>query len=117
MEDKKYKNFWLVFVDIRAKEGFEFVNLIDFENSPIEDNYKGAWANVIVKSENIKDALDLVPLGLAELNFEVVFTDKIENVGSLLEYNEITENVKEEVDWLAKSDFVFKISDKLFPYE
>lgn len=117
MEGKEYKNYWLVFVDIKAKEGFEFVNLIDSENSGKNDNFKGAWSNIIVKSKNIKDALDIVHLGLDELNFEVVFADKIENIGSLIEYNEINDNVRVEVDWLAESEFVFKISEKLFPYE
>lgn len=116
MKNRDYKNFWLAFVEIKAKEGFEFSDLIDFEDSSKED-YKGAWANIIVKSDSINDALGLIPLGLGELNFEIVFTDKIENVGSLIEYNEILEIVREEVDWLAESDFVFKISDKLFPYE
>jgi hypothetical protein len=117
MKSKKYANFWLTFVNIKAKEGFVFTDLIDFDGSPDYVDYKGAWANIIVKSKNINDALDIVPLGLDELGFEVLFIDKIENIGSLIEYKEISEVVKAEVDWLSKSEFVFKISDKLFPYK
>ena len=116
MKDKKYKNYWLTFVEIRAKEGFKFVDLIDFEDSTKEDIYIGAWANVLIKAENVNEALKIVPMGLDELNFEIVFIDKIENIGSLIEYNEITDKVRAEVEWLAESGFVFKISDKLFPY-
>lgn len=117
MKKKKYSNFWLAFVNLKAKDGLVFTDLIDFDGSPDNIKYKGAWANIIVKSDSINEALDIVPLGLGELDFEVIFIDKIENIGSLIEYKEITDDVKAEVDWLAKSEFVFKISDKLFPYK
>lgn len=117
MKSKKYSNFWLVFVNLKAKEGFVFNDLIDFEGSSDNMNYKGAWANIIIKSKDINDAIEILPLGLGELEFEVVFIDKIENIGSLVEYKEITNDVITEVDWLSKSEFVFKISDKLFPYK
>jgi hypothetical protein len=116
MKRKKYNNFWLVFVNVEAKEGFSFADLIDFDGAPNGEKYKGAWANVIVKAERINEALEIVPLGLDELDFDVVFIDKIENIGSLIEYKEIKEDVKAEVDWLLKSEYVFKISDKIFPY-
>ncbi len=117
MKYKKYSNFWLAFVNLKAKEGFVFTDLIDLEGSPDSIGYKGAWANIIVKSETINDALKIIPLGLDELDFEVVFIDRIENIGSLEEYKEITDDVRAEVDWLLASEFVFKISDKLFPYK
>lgn len=117
MKNKKYSNFWLAFVNLKAKDGLVFTDLIDFDGLPDNINYKGAWANIIVKSESINEALDIVHLGLEELNFEVIFIDKIENIDSLIEYKEITDDVKNEVDWLSESEFVFKISDKLFPYK
>jgi|SRR5690625_522048 len=116
MKKKKYSNFWLAFVNLKAKDGYVFSDLIDFDGSPDNIDYNGAWANIIVKTDNIKDALEIIPLGLEELDFEVVFIDKIENIGSLMEYKEVTDDVRAEVDWLSKSEFVFKISDKLFPY-
>lgn len=117
MKNKRYSNFWLAFVNLKAKDGLVFTDLIDLDGSPESVNYKGAWVNIIIKSESINEALDIVPLGLGELDFEVIFIDKIENIGSLIEYNEITDDVKAEVDWLSESEFVFKISDKLFPYK
>lgn len=112
----KYNNFWLAFVNLKAKSGFIFTDLIDFDGSAENIEYIGAWANIIVKSDSINEALEIVSLGLGELDFEVMFIDKIENIGSLIEYKEISDDVKAEVDWLAKSEFVFRISDKLFPY-
>lgn len=117
MKRKKYSNFWLVFVKLKAKEGLVFTDLIDLDGSPNSVDYKGAWANIIIKSENINEALEIVPLGLDELDFEVVFIDKIENIGSLIEQKEINDSVKLEVDWLLRSEYIFKISDKLFPYK
>ncbi len=117
MKQKKYNNFWLAFVNLKAKAGFKFTDLIDFEDSPHNISYKGAWANIIVKSKYIDDVINIIPVGLDELNFEVVFIDKIENIGSLIEYKELSDDVTAEVDWLLKSKFVFKISDKIFPYE
>lgn len=117
MKSKKYSNFWLAFVNMKAKDGLVFTDLIDLDGLHDNINYNGAWANIIVKSESINEALDIVPLGLGELGFEVIFIDKIENIGSLIEYKEITDDVKDEVDWLSESEFVFKISDKLFPYK
>lgn len=116
MKNKKYSDFWLVFLNLKAKDGFVFNDLIDIDGSVDDIDYKGAWANIIIRSDNINDALAIVPLGLNELNFDVVFIDKVENINSLIEYKELTDNVKAEVDWLSKSGFVFKISDKLFPY-
>jgi hypothetical protein len=117
MKSKDYTKFWLALVNLRAKAGFDFMDLIDFEDSPSRIKYKGAWANIIVKSKSIHEALEIIPLGLDELSFEVVFIDKIENISSLIKNKEISEEVKAEVDWLMKGDFVFRISDRLFPYK
>lgn len=117
MKRKKYSNVWLVFVNLKAKEEKVFTDLIDLEGQSDSVNYKGAWANIIIKSESINKALEIVPLGLNELDFEVVFIDKIENISSLVEYKEINKDLKAEVDWLLESEYVFKISDKLFPYK
>lgn len=117
MKKNEYNNFWLAFVNLKAIDGFVFNDLIDFENLADNIDYNGAWANIIIKADIINEALEIIPLGLAELNFEIVFIDKIENIGSLIEHKEITDDVIAEVDWLAKSKYVFKISDRLFPYK
>ena len=113
--DNKYKKVWLVFVQIEAQEDYLFNDLIDSEGSD-KQQYVGAWANVLVRADDINMALELVPQGLDEKKFNVVFIDKIENVASLIEYKELDENVTHEVDWLLSTDYVFMISDKIFPY-
>ena len=115
MINKKYKEAWLMFVNVKAKPGLVFSDLV--ENNDKNHTYVGAWANIIVLSKDIKEALSIAPLGLDELGFEIDFIDKIENILSLIEYEEIDDSVLEEVDWLLSSEYVFKISDALFPYE
>lgn len=112
----KYKSTWLAFVNIVAENG-KITDLIDLEGVEDNSDYSGAWANIIVKGTTIKEAIEIIPLGLEELGFSVDFIDKIENISSLIEYDEIDENVIKEVDWLLSTDYVFKVSDKLFPYE
>ncbi|WP_293309449.1 hypothetical protein [Pedobacter sp. UBA5917] len=116
MNKDRYYNFWLAFVNIRAGEGFKFNDLIDLGADGVNSTYAGAWANIIIKAGDINGAIEIIPQGLKELNFDVVFIDKIENIASLMEYKQINELVVAEVDWLEKSTYVFKISDKLFPY-
>jgi hypothetical protein len=119
MEEKNkilFIELWMVFVNIKAKTGFDFRDLIDsYEKN--KNEFKGAWANLIVRAKTINEAIDIVPLGLSELNFDVGFIDKIENIGTLAENNEVKAEVLEECDWLLENGYVFKISDKLFPYE
>ncbi|MBX3164435.1 MAG: hypothetical protein KF900_08140 [Bacteroidetes bacterium] len=117
MKTNVYKKTWLAFVNIKAKNEFDFNELIDREGLNTNDDFKGAWANIIVKTETIQEAINLIQEGLSELNFSVVFIDKIENLKSLIEHKQVTKTVIGEVDWLLDSRFVFKISDKIFPYE
>ncbi|MFD2162260.1 hypothetical protein ACFSJU_07635 [Paradesertivirga mongoliensis] len=116
MRKNKYEMIWLSFVNVKAKDGIEFNSLIDIEE-PTDRKYIGAWANILVKSESIPEAIDIISQGLSELRFELVFIDKIENFMSLVEAKEVDEMVIKEADWLLKSDFVFKISDRIFPYD
>ena len=119
MKENLYRNLWLVFVNIKPEEGQKFIDLIDLEEEQdgLEGEFIGAWANVIVKSETINGAIEITPLGLKELGFEVEFIDKIENMSSLIEKKELKEDVVNEADWLIDSNFVFKISDRIFPYK
>lgn len=111
----KYIKTWLAFVQISACEGFDFNKLIDSGDNSNEI-FTGAWANIILKANTIKEAIDLIPLGLRELNFSVVFIDKIENISSLVEYDEIDRNLVLEVDSLLESNYVFKIYGDIYPY-
>lgn len=118
MNKQKYLNTWLIFVNIKPQVGEQLMNLVDIEELILTTNetYIGAWANVIIKANTINAALEILPLGLNELKFEIEFIDKIENIFSLIENNELKDEVRMEADWLLNSDFVFKISDKIFPY-
>ena len=115
MMTNNYRNVWIIFVQIEPEENYSFEELVESDEAD-EEKYIGAWANVLVKADTINEALDIIPQGLKEKNFEVVFIDKIENVESLVEYEEIDLKVLTEIDWLLSTRYVFMISDKLFPY-
>jgi hypothetical protein len=115
MEPDQYLAVWLVFVNIKPLDGFKFHELIETKRK--NENYIGAWANILVRADTIHKALEIIPRGLKELNFEILFIDKIENFKSLVDYKEIAPEVIEEADWLLCTSYVFKISDKIFPYE
>ncbi len=112
----KYSDLWMVFVNIKAKAGYDFRDLVDMPKKN-SNKFEGAWANLLVRAKTINEAIDVVPLGLSELNFDVVFIDRVENIGTLAENNEVKAEVLEECDWLLESGYVFKISDKFFSYE
>jgi DNA-dependent RNA polymerase auxiliary subunit epsilon len=114
MIENNFKNQWLIFLNIVPKNGLNFNELVDSESDT--ENYDGAWANVLIKAETINEALEILPRGLSERDFDIEFVDKIENVSSLFEYDELNEIVLSEAKWLEKSNYVFKISDKIFPY-
>lgn len=115
MKNEEYIRLWLIFVNIKPKKGYDFSDLIDNEEIQTE-KFVGAWANIIVKADTVNDVLTIVPLGLLELGFEVEFIDKIENFMSLIDNNELEEDVIKDGQWLLQSNFVFKVSDRLFPY-
>jgi hypothetical protein len=115
MKLQLFSNIWLVFANISASDGFDFNDLIDYEQYE-KKSYLGAYANILIKANIINEALEIVNRGLSELHFKALFVDKIANFKSLVEYDEVGENIIEEAKWLINSEFVFKISDKLFPY-
>ena len=107
MKSEKYIQLWLIFLNIKPKAGFLFNDLIDGEGNDSENNFIGAWANVLIKAHTIKEALQIAPLGLEELGFNI----------ELIDNKEIKKEVIEEGDWLLDSNFVFRLSDRIFPYE
>ena len=116
MKNNDYSKIWLMFVHIKAKRGRDFIDLIDTEGKALKNKYLGAWANILIKAKTINEAIDIAPKGLAEKGFDVKFIDKVENFNSLIEYKEARKDVIKEAAWLLKSKYVFKISDKIFPY-
>ena len=112
-----YERVWLAFVNIGAMNDYTFNDLIDAGSTNEDSQYIGAWANILLVADDIHTALGILPKGLQELNFEVIFIDKIENLETPIENNEVNQGLIEEVNWLLESKFVFKISDRIFPYE
>ena len=114
----EFKQIWVASVDIEADSGYDFMNLIDcsdFNNEALP-NYIGAWANVIIQSATINEALSLLEIGLKEKNLKIKFIDKIENTYSLIEDNDVNVDIIKEAEWLYSSQYRFMISDKLWPY-
>ena len=112
---KKYLKVWIAFVNINAIEGYVFSNLIDSEGEPKED-YIGAVAYIALIADDINEALAILPRGLNELHFKIESVYEIRNAHYLIEYNELSEDEKAEIDWLLITKYVFKILDKLWPY-
>ncbi|QQT52060.1 hypothetical protein I6I98_17520 [Sphingobacterium multivorum] len=110
-----YKNIWLALVEIEAKNGEIFHDLLDHEEE-LEEQYIGAWGNVLVNCERINQVPDIIEKGLNEKGMTVLFIDKIENMESLIEAEQVVKQVIGEADWLLNSNYTFMISDKLFPY-
>ena len=108
---------WVASVDIKADSGYNFMDLIDCsDHNEVLPKYIGAWANVIIQSATINEALDLLEIGLNEKNFRIKFIDKIENMYSLIEDDDVNEDIIKEAEWLYSSKYCFVISDRLWPY-
>lgn len=107
---------WLAFVQIVPAEGYQFADLIDTEGAKVNEIYIGAFCNVLVKHSDIREAIGIIEAGLKEKNWDLMFIDKIENIESLAENEELDEQTLDEIHWLYNSEYVFMISDKLFPY-
>ena len=90
-----------------------------FETSSIQSprewlfNCSNAWHR---QRESIFSILNCYKTSVLLFKFSVYFIEKIENLMPLIDKKELKKEVIYEADWLLKSDFVFKISDKIFPY-
>ncbi|HMS70848.1 MAG: hypothetical protein IPL23_09975 [Saprospiraceae bacterium] len=107
---------WLVFVNIKPIKPHKFIDLIEIEDDNNMPEFIGAWANIIIKADDIQEVIQILPAGLLEKNFEVVFVDKIENMNSLVEHENLNQMVLDEANWINDSEFVFMISDCIYPY-
>lgn len=115
---QEYEQIWMAFLDIKAQEGYEFDDLIDLSDckDPAEVKSVGAWGNVLVRANNIKEAIEIIEMGLHEKKFEVKFIDSIKNFYSLVEEGTVSDEVIQEADWLYSSGYRFMISDRLWTY-
>ena len=116
MNTDKYDSMWLVFVRFEAELGEAFNDLIDLDEKDSAPTYLGAWANVLVDSFNLKEAIDIIEKGLAELKFKLLFIQKIENIALLVEKDELKSSVIEELGLMHQHGYRFMISDRIFPY-
>ena len=116
MSNVNFKCLWLVFVNIKPIKPHKFIDLIEIEDDNNMPEFIGAWANIIIKADDIQEVIQILPAGLLEKNFEVVFVDKIENMNSLVEHENLNQMVLDEANWINDSEFVFMISDCIYPY-
>ena len=115
ISDKKYQNLWLAFVQIAAIDGYNFLDLVDFEEKPAE-NLSGGFVWILVKAKTINETLDIIPRGLEEKHFKVVFVDQICYLQSMIEDNSINQEIIEEADWIIHTQYVFKICNGIWTY-
>lgn len=100
MEDNKYQNIWIALVEIEAKNGYQFADLIDCERSQKFTKFKGAFPNIIIKSSSFFEAVDILPRGLKEKHFNLISVESFDNVKPLIENGAINEKIVAEIDWL-----------------
>lgn len=111
-----YQNLWLAFVRVVPQAGTSFTHLLDEEYTRNEENYLGAWANVIAHAADIPAAVEAIKKGLAEMNLVVEYIDSVQNVQSLVEHEEVQDNITEDADRLLKQKLSVVITDRLYPY-
>ena len=116
MQTNKYKSIWIAFVQFKAEAGESFNDLINTEGQGSDLVYLGAWANVLIDSTNMNDALDIIEHGLRELKSQLIFIQKIENTALLVEEEELKSSVVDEISYMLKHGYKFMISDRIFPY-
>ena len=116
MSTNKYDSMWLAFVRFEAEPGEDFNALIELDGNDSAPTYLGAWANVLVDSFNLKEAIDIIEEGLTELRFRLLFIQKIENIALLVEEDELKSGVTEELDSMHQHGYKFMISDRVFAY-
>lgn len=109
---KKYRQLWRASVYIEAEKGFVFNELIGAD--PDEPDYIGASANIILHAENINKAAELIETGVAERDLRIKFIDRIENIYSLVRYDEIEEDLLKEAESLYSSKERFMICETIW---
>jgi hypothetical protein len=117
MRTPDYDSMWIAFVQFEAAAGEQFNALIDVEDTDAVPTYLGAWANVLVESSALKEALDLIEAGLKELRFQLVRIQKIEHAALLVEEQELKPSVVAEMAYMRQHGYKFMISDRMFPYD
>ena len=117
MKTTAYDAMWIAFVQFKAAPGEQFNALIDVAEQDAAPTYLGAWANVLVESSALKEAVDLIEAGLKELRFQLVRIQKIEHAALLVEEQELKSGVVAEMAYMRQHGYKFMISDRMFPYD
>ena len=116
MKTTDYDSTWIAFIQFEAAPGERFNALIDVEEQQELPTYVGAWANVLVESSSLKEAVDLIEAGLTELRFQLVRIQKIEHTALLVEEHELKSSVVDEMAYMRQHGYKFMISDRMFPF-
>ena len=111
-----YKKMWVAFVDIVAEEGYKFDDLIDNEGRTDLPERYGAVAYIVVKSEDIKSAIEIVHKGLSEKYFKISNFFRIDNLATLVEKATARKIDIKTARRLEKSEYVFEISGRIWTY-
>lgn len=92
-EMNKYDTLWLAFVNIEAMDGYDFNDLIDTSDcNDVVPQYIGAWANILIKANTINEAINIIPLGLKEKGFKILFIESVGNLQPMVEHKEMIES-------------------------
>ena len=116
MSTTEHDSTWIAFVQFEAAPGERFNALIDVAEPNAAPAYVGAWANVLVASYALKEAVDLIEAGLQELRFTLVRIQRIEHTALLVEKQELKRSVVAEMAYMRQHGHKFMISDRMFPY-
>ncbi|MDE5554397.1 MAG: hypothetical protein K2J10_04355 [Muribaculaceae bacterium] len=111
-----YKKMWVAFVNIIAEKGYKFDDFIDNEGRTDLPKSNGAVAYIVVQSENMRTAIEIVHKGLAEKHSYVYKFYRIDNLDSLIQNNAARKIDIKTARHLEKSEYVFEISGRVWPY-
>lgn len=114
---KRFKTLWIAHVDVEAAEGHDLYELLELEDSNNSlQEYIGAWIDVIVKADSIVEALDILEIGLEDMNYVIKFIDRIENMHSLIEHKNVDDGTVKDADMLLRNNGNFLIKDGVWTY-
>lgn len=114
---KRFKTLWIARVDVEAAEGHDLHELLELEDSNNSlQEYVGAWIDVIVKADSIVEALDILEIGLEDMNYVIKFIDRIENMHSLVEHRNVDDGTVKDADMLLSNNGNFLIKDGVWTY-
>ena len=110
------KRLWTALVEIIPAGDDNLEDLIDLEGINDENEYLGAWANVMVESDDILTAHNIILQGLAEKRFKVIDFEYLDDYSHYKDVYETGVEFDEAEELLRNSSYRFCIIGKLFPF-